>query len=107
MPEVLIQGREIGVFLAFSRFPASITRIEQDLRRRTLYPGELRRHIQRVFYRKKPGLSTKNNHIFSGFFRIIAHMKLKRVASMEPWVDPEIDLDDLIYAEEESGPSQR
>ena len=44
-PEALIQGREIGVFLAFSRFPASITRIEQDLRRRMLYPTELRGHV--------------------------------------------------------------
>ena len=40
-PEGLTQGCEIGVFLAFSRFPASITRIEQDLRRRVLYPTEL------------------------------------------------------------------
>ena len=38
LPEVLIQGREIGVFLAFSRFPAGIARIEQDLRRGLLYP---------------------------------------------------------------------
>ena len=44
-PEVLIQDREIGVFLAFSRFPERITRIEQDFRRRTLYPAVLRRHI--------------------------------------------------------------
>ena len=45
LPEALTQGREIGVFLAFSRFPASITRIEQDLRRRTLYPAELLEHM--------------------------------------------------------------
>lgn len=43
-PGISKRGREIGVFLAFSRFPASITRIEQDLRRRTLYPAELRVH---------------------------------------------------------------
>ena len=42
--EVPTQGRESGVFLAFSRFPSLITRIEQDLRRRTLYPAELRVH---------------------------------------------------------------
>ena len=38
LPEVPTQGREIGVFLAFSRVPCSITRIEQDLRRGLLYP---------------------------------------------------------------------
>ena len=32
-----MQGREIGVFLAFSRIPCSITRIEQDLRRGHCY----------------------------------------------------------------------
>ena len=42
LPEVSIQGREIGNFLAFSQYPSSIKRIEQDLRRRTLYPGEVR-----------------------------------------------------------------
>ena len=60
LPDVLIQGREIGVFLAFSRFPARITRIEQDLRRRTLYPGELRGRIVSVILPKKC-LSVKNN----------------------------------------------
>ena len=35
--EGLTQGREIGVFLAFSRIPCSITRIEQDLRRGHCY----------------------------------------------------------------------
>jgi len=38
LPEVLIQGREIGVFLAFSRVLCGIKRIEQDLRRGLLYP---------------------------------------------------------------------
>ena len=60
LPEIPTQGREIGVFLAFSRFPASITRIEQDLRRRMLYPTELRGQMDvfcyyfgkiRTFYR--------------------------------------------------------
>ena len=37
LPEGLTQGREIGVFLAFSRIPCSITRIEQDLRRGHCY----------------------------------------------------------------------
>lgn len=37
LPEVLMQGREIGVFRAFSRIPCSITRIEQDLRRGHCY----------------------------------------------------------------------
>lgn len=32
LPEVSKQGREIGVFLAFSRLPSSVERIEQDLR---------------------------------------------------------------------------
>ena len=45
LPEVSNQGREIGVFLAFSQYPSSVKQIEQDLRRRTLYPGELRRHV--------------------------------------------------------------
>ena len=42
LPEVSKQGREIGVFLAFSRVPSHIKRIDQDLRRRPLYPTELR-----------------------------------------------------------------
>ena len=37
LPEVLMQGREIGVFLAFSRVPAVVGRIEQDLRRGHCY----------------------------------------------------------------------
>ena len=45
LPEVLIQGREIGVILAFSRVPAVVGRIEQDLRRLALYPAELRRQL--------------------------------------------------------------
>ena len=45
LPEIPTQGREIGVFLAFSRVPCSITRIEQDLRRRSLYTTELLGHI--------------------------------------------------------------
>ena len=44
-PEGLTQGREIGVFLAISRLPSSVERIEQDLRRRTLYPAEIRVRI--------------------------------------------------------------
>ena len=44
LPEVLIQGREIGVILAFSRVPCGIKRLEQDLRRRVLYPAELCGH---------------------------------------------------------------
>lgn len=35
--EGLTQGREIGVFLAFSRVPAVVGRIEQDLRRGHCY----------------------------------------------------------------------
>ena len=45
LPEVSKQGREIGVFLAFSRIPSSVKQIEQDLRRRTLYPAELLRQV--------------------------------------------------------------
>ena len=37
LPKVTKRGREIGVFLVFSRIPCSITRIEQDLRRRHCY----------------------------------------------------------------------
>ena len=43
--EGLTQGREIGVYLTFSLFPAGITRIEQDLRSLVLYPAELRRQL--------------------------------------------------------------
>ena len=50
LPEVSKQGREIGVFLAFSRIPSSVKQIEQDLRRRTFYPGELRRRIKLPCY---------------------------------------------------------
>ena len=45
LPEVSKQGREISVFLAFSQYPSSIKQIEQDLRRRMIYPAELRRYI--------------------------------------------------------------
>ena len=38
LPEVSKQGREIGVFLAFSGVPAVVGRIEQDLRRGLFYP---------------------------------------------------------------------
>ena len=41
LPEVLIQGREIGVFLAFPQVSSVVKQIEQDLRRRSLYPAEL------------------------------------------------------------------
>ena len=58
-PKALIQGREIGVFLAFSRLPSSVERIEQDLRRRTLYPAELRvHHLTHTLYSQVGALST-------------------------------------------------
>ena len=57
-PEGLTQGREISVFLAFSRVPSSVKRIEQDLRRRTLYRAELRRHI---YSRLGVTISSKQN----------------------------------------------
>ena len=58
LPEALTQGRESGVFLAFSRFPSVVKRIEQDLRRRMLYPAELRAHMGTcALYRKIPVLS--------------------------------------------------
>ena len=38
LPEVSKRGREIGIFLAFLRYPSRIKRIEQDLRRGLLYP---------------------------------------------------------------------
>ena len=44
-PAALIQGREIGVFLAFSQVSSIVKWIEQDLRRRTLYPAEIRVRI--------------------------------------------------------------
>ena len=31
----------------------------------------------------------------------------KGAHKMNPWYDSEVDLDDLIYADEESGPSER
>ena len=66
-PKVLTQGRKIGVFLAFSHVPSSVKRIEQDLRRRTLYPGELRGHTG-ALYRKKTALSIKRLHTGGGEF---------------------------------------
>ena len=55
--EVSKQGREIGVFLAFSRVPAVVGRIEQDLRRRVLYPTELLRHVQFLIKPEKRNLN--------------------------------------------------
>ena len=54
LPEIPKQGREIGVFLAFSRFPSLVKRIEQDLRRRTLYPTEVQRHMKFLDKPKMP-----------------------------------------------------
>ena len=48
LTEVLTQGCKIGVFLAFSRFLSRAGRIEQDLRKRSLYPAELRKHL--IYY---------------------------------------------------------
>ena len=56
---------------------------------------------------KNYGSVNKNKHIFSDPFRIITHMKSKGVSQMDPWLDPEVDLDDLIYADAQSGPSER
>ena len=58
-PEGLTQGREIGIFLAFSRFPASITRIEQTLRRRPLYPAELRGHNYNILAQRAAGVNDR------------------------------------------------
>ncbi len=41
LPEISKQGREIGVFLAFPQVSSVVKQIEQDLRRRSLYPAEL------------------------------------------------------------------
>ena len=71
LPEVLIQGREIGVFLAFPRFLSVVKRIEQDLRRRALYPGELRRHAH-IFYPISFRVSRKYSTFF-GLLRIYYH----------------------------------
>ena len=76
-PEGLTQGREIGVFLAFSRFPASITRIEQDLRNWVFYPAELQRQMiyyvilasQRVQVKKKQNKTDLFGASFSLFGR--------------------------------------
>ena len=47
LPEVSKQGREIGVFLAFSQVSSVAGRIEQDLRRAVLYPAELLGHMNK------------------------------------------------------------
>ena len=57
LPEASIQGREIGIFLAFSQYSSSIKRIEQDLRRRVLYQTELLRHVQFLIKPKKRNLN--------------------------------------------------
>ena len=77
LPEVLIQGREIGVFLAFSRLPSSVEWIEQDLRNRVLYPAELQRQMiyyvilasQRVQVKKKQNKTDLFGAAFSLFGR--------------------------------------
>ena len=56
LPEVLIQGREIGVFLALSRFPASITRIEQNLRRILFYPLNYGGALCNVYFTAQAGI---------------------------------------------------
>ena len=82
LPEVLIQGREIGVFRAFSRFPASITRIEQDLRRRPLYTAELLGHIFYVHHRdillRIFVVVKKNRHIFHWEWNILSNSLFER-----------------------------
>ena len=55
-PEALTQGREIGVFLAFSRFPASITRTEQDLRRILFYPLNYGGALCNVYFTAQAGI---------------------------------------------------
>ena len=50
LPEVSNQGREIGVFLAFSQHPSVVKQIEQDLRRGPLYPFNYEGICKGVFF---------------------------------------------------------
>ena len=74
LPEVSKQGREISVFLAFSRFPSSVKRIEQDLRRRTLYPAELPEHNYHSIVPKNSSGVNKKSQWISIKFRFIFHL---------------------------------
>jgi hypothetical protein len=53
-PQALWQAREIAVSLAFSRVFTHITKGEQHLRRRSLYPAELRKHTVLIILLYEP-----------------------------------------------------
>ena len=82
LPKVSKRGREISVFLAFSQYPSSIERIEQDLRRRPLYTAELLGHIFYVRYRdillRIVVLVKKNRHIFHWEWNILSNSLFER-----------------------------
>ena len=78
------------------------------LRRRTLYPGELRGHnLRRVLYRKKVALSMKMRHIFPGRVHIVLGKPRGGGNKMERNHEQEVDLDDLIFDEDDGYPSER
>ena len=73
------------------------------LRRRTLYPGELRGHTHLILYRKKWVLSIKTDT----FFAALGIYCLVGGDSMWENDDRAADLDDLIFDEDDGGPSER
>ncbi len=75
------------------------------LRRRTLYPGELRGRAN-TLYRKKPGMSMKIRHIFSPLPHIMGKSELKGAPIMEEKEEVQ-DIDDFIFADEEYSPSEK
>ena len=76
------------------------------LRRRTLYPGELRGRGY-LLYPKKRKLSTKNSTFF-GVGRIYCpERELEGGDSMRECDDYSVDLDDLIFDEDDGQPSER
>ena len=107
LPEVLIQGREISVFLAFSRFPARITRIEQDLRRRTLYTTELLEHILEYCSGKYNGCQPQVSAVFCPLLPYTVFLRRKEDEKMRECSDPNVDLEDLLFDDDAGGPSER
>ena len=78
------------------------------LRRRTLYPGELRGHnvTQSIVPKKSPPVN-KIRHIFPNAAHIVLGKPRERRDMMEYCYDQERDLDDLIFDEDDGYPSER
>ena len=81
------------------------------LRRRTLYPGELRRHncpISGLYILTKKSYSVKKiRHIFCKHKHILLCSLFERRTHMVETSDPNADLEDLIFYPNDGGPSER